>query len=313
MLNRTGREAAAKLTKKLLLNMTYTRRITCGLVFAALAFTLCACAAMTRPASSERPRADAPPRFAVLTASEESRTAALAAWKNIIGEQAAAASPTPELQPVTATLQALPANLQDSPRLPLVVIKDDKNQSEEETRESLRRFLSTAAPLLGVDLRQLSLVGVSDAPASGGAKHALYQQNPFPYPLRNGYGVVEVTFTPDLRVVGLSSTAIPEAERLSRTLASVPKTVTAEQAAAALVNRAVPYTDRGGAQQTRTVTQADSATARQLVVFPIRRDADPATLELHVAWEVAVGGPEAPLLVYVDAVTGDTLGASQGS
>lgn len=268
---------------------------------------------MTRPASSERPRANEPPAFAVLAASDERRNAALAGWKTVIGEQAAAASPAPELQPVTATLKSLPAALQDFPRLPLVVVKDAKTQSEEETRESLRRFLSTAAPLLGIDLRQLSLVGVSDAPAAPGAKRALYQQNPFAYPLRNGYGVVEVTFTTDLRVVGLSSTAIPDAERLGRTLNAIPKTLTAERAVATLSNRPVTYTDRAGTQQTRTISQTGSTVARRLVVFPIRRDADPATLELHVAWEVEVGGPDAPLLVYVDAATGDLLGASQGS
>jgi hypothetical protein len=288
---------------------TFTRGLISAITVAMLALLLGACASMTRPASSERPRANELPRFAVLAASEERRTVALAGWKTVIGEQEAAAGPTPELRPVTATLQSLPANLHDYPRLPLVVIKDEKNQSEEETRESLRRFLSNAAPLLGVDLRQLSLVGVSDA--GGGAKRALYQQNPFPYPLLNGYGVVEITFTPDMRVVGLSSTAIPDVERLSRALAAVPKNVTAEQAAAALANRVVNYTDRG-AQQTRTITQADTKAARQLVVFPIRRDADPATLELHIAWEVAVGGPEAPLLVYVDAATGDQLGVMQG-
>ncbi|MDT5156357.1 MAG: hypothetical protein QOH51_714 [Acidobacteriota bacterium] len=294
--------------------MTYVRRITRAVLLPALAVICGACASMTRPASSERPRANDAPRFAVLAASDERRNAALAGWKTVVGEQAAAGSPVPELEPVTETLKGLPAILHDYPRLPLVVIKDARTQSEEETRESLRRFLSTAAPLLGTDLRQLSLIGVSDAPAAGtGAKRALYQQNPFAYPLRNGYGVVDVTFTPDLRVVKLSSTAIPEAERLARTLNTVAKTLTAEQAVAALSNRPITYTDRGGTQQTRTVTQADSGVARQLVVFPIRRDADPATLELHIAWEVSVGSTDAPLLVYVDAATGDLLGASQGS
>jgi hypothetical protein len=292
---------------------TFTRGVFSASIAAALALLLGACASMTRPANPGRPRADDQPRFAVLASSDERRTAALANWQTVLGEQAAAAAPTPELQPVTATLQALPASLKDYPRLPLVVIEDEKTQSEEEKRESLRRFLSTAAPLLGVDLRQLSLVGVTDA--GGGAQRALYQQNPFAYPLRNGYGVVEITFTPDLRVTGLSSTALPDAERLSRALAAVPKTLTAEQAVAALSNRAVTYTDGGGAQQTRTVTPADAVAARQLVVFPVRRDSDPATLELHVAWEVSVGGPASPLLVYVDAATatGDLLGASLGA
>jgi hypothetical protein len=292
---------------------TFTRGVVSASIAAALALLLGACASMTRPANPGLPRADEQPRFAILTASDERRTAALANWQTLAGEQAADAPvPTPELQPVTATLKSLPASLKDYPRLPSVVVKDEKTQTEEETRESLRRFLSTAAPLLGVDLRQLSLVGVTDAPAAaGGARRALYQQNPFPYPLRNGYGVVEVTFTPDLRVTELSSTAVPDAERLGRALVAVPKTLTAEQAVAALSNRAVTYNGGDGAQQTHTVTPADTPAARQLVVFPIRRDADPAALELHVAWEVSVGGPASPLLVYVDAATGDLLGASR--
>ncbi|HEX8116384.1 MAG TPA: hypothetical protein VF521_03875, partial [Pyrinomonadaceae bacterium] len=189
-------------------------------------------------------------------------------------------------------------------RLPLVAGAGQK-PTDEETRESLRRFLSTAAPLLGVDLKHVSLVEVTDA--ASGSRRASYRQNPFAYPLRNGYGSIEVTFTPDLRVVGLSSTAVPDAERLSRTLAAVPKTVTAEQAVAALNNRPVTYADRNGAQQTRTLAQLDPTAARQLVVFPIRRDADPASLELHVAWEVAA---DPTLFVYVDAATGDVIGAS---
>ena len=293
--------------------MAYTPRIASLFLTAALPLLLGACASLTRTASPERPRANEQPRFAVLAASDARRTAALAGWKAIVGEQAAAAAPAPELRPVTATLAGLPPALPDYPRLPLVIVKDEKSQTEEETRESLRRFLATAAPLLGAELKHLSLVEVTDAPAGGGARRALYRQNPFPYPLRNGYGLIEVTFTPDLRVVGLSSTAVPGAEPLARTLAAVPKTLTAEQAAAALANRPVTYTDSGGAQQTRTVTPADAAVARQLVVYPVRRDAAPDALELHVAWEVATGGPQAPLLVYVDAATGELLGAGRGA
>jgi hypothetical protein len=297
----------------LFLIMAYIQRITGGILLTMFALALSACASAARPASAERPRANEPPRFAVLAASDERRAAALANWTTVLTSQAAAATPTPELRPVTSTLESLPAGLREYPRLPLVIIKDEKTQTEEETRESLRRFLQTAAPLLGVDLKQLSLVGISDAPASGGgARRALYQQNPFAYPLRNGYGVVEVTFTPDLRVTGLSSTGLPDADQLGRTLASVPVTLSAEQAAAALANRPISYTSSAGAKLSRTVTQAESVAARQLVIFPIRRDTAPDTLELHVAWEVAVGSPESALLVYVDASTGEVLGASQG-
>ncbi|MFL6336526.1 MAG: hypothetical protein ACJ754_24750 [Pyrinomonadaceae bacterium] len=280
-----------------------------------IALVLGACASATRPAGAERPRGNESPRFAVLAASDERRAAALANWKAVVGEQAATGSPTPELRPVTATLASLPAELRDFPRLPLVVAGDAQKRTEEETRESLRRFLATAAPLLGTDLKQLSLVAVADAPsAGGGAKSALYLQNPFGYPLRNGYGIVRVVFMPDLRVVALSSTALPDAERLARTLAAVPKTLDAAQAAAALDNRAVTYTDPGGTQHTRTVTPADRKQAQQLVVFPVRRgDAAASALELHVAWEVAVGeSTSMPLFVYVDAVSGEVLGGAVG-
>lgn len=276
-----------------------------------LAATLGACAATTRPASPDRPRAADAPKFVALSTTDVRRTAALAAWKTVVGEQAADSAPAPELRPVTATISALPAGL-DPPRMPLVVISDEKTQTEEETRESLRRFIQTAAPLLGADPKELSLVSVTGAAgAAGGARTARYSQNAFQYPLRNGFGEVSVTFTQDLRVVALSSTAVPDAERLRRSLAAVALNLPAFDAAT-LLNRAVTYTDRAGSHQTRTLAQADAPTARQLVVYPVRPDADPSTLELHVAWEVAAGGsPAGTLFVYVDAVTGELLGAAE--
>jgi hypothetical protein len=195
----------------------------------------------------------------------------------------------------------------------LVVISDEKTQTEEETRESLRRFIQTAAPLLGVDPKELSLVAVTDATdAQGGARTARYRQSAFQYPLRNGYGEVSITFTQDLRVLALSSTAIPDAERLRRALAPVAQGLPPFDANT-LVNRTVTYTDRGGAQQTRTLGPGDALNARQLVVYPVHRDVDPSTLELHVAWEAASGGEASTFFVYVDAVTGEVLGATEGS
>lgn len=274
-----------------------------------LSALICACAAATRPASPDRPRPADAPKFVTLSATDERRTAALASWKTIAGEQSAATSPTPELRPVTATIRALPAGLDAQPRMPLVVISDANKQTEEETRESLRRFIQTAAPLLGVDPKELSLVEVTETQT--GARTARYSQNAFQYPLRNGYGEVSITFTQDLRVLALSSTAVPDAERLRRSLAAVAQGLPTFDANA-LVNRAITYTDRAGAQQTRTLTQADGLNARQLVVYPTQSATDPSTLELHVAWETAAGSPANTLYVYVDAVTGDVLGAEEG-
>jgi hypothetical protein len=298
-------------------------------LIAALAPLLCACAAMTKPAGAGAPGASQGPKFVALEASNERRKAALASWKEITGQPllttatttAATTVPTPDLLPVTSTVESLPANLQTQPRMPLVTINDrsakktngDKAapKTDEQTRESLRRFMSSAEPLVGVGLSELSLVEIVDSP--GGARTAHYVQNSFPYPLRNGYGEVEVTFTPDLRVTALSSTAIPDAESLRRSLAAVTQTVAADKAAASLANSTVTYTDSTGNRQTRAITQSDALTSRALVLFPVRREGNSQTLELHIAWEIAVGGPASPLFVYVDAATGQQIGTSQAS
>lgn len=276
---------------------------------AALALLLAACAA-NPTAGPGRPRGPAAPYPVVLAASEERHKSALAGWAAVLGD-AASASPTPELRPVTETPAALPAGLATFPRLPRVIIEDEAEQSEEETRESLRRFIASAPALIGSELRHLSLVGITDAPGGAGSKLARYQQRPFHYPLRGGYGEVEITFTPDLRVTGLSSTAIPDGERLRPLLRSVTRQLTAEQAAAALAARAsVTYTDAAGAPQTRAVASASDVTPRELVIFPVRREGQTPALELHYAWELEVGGAGQTLLVYIDAVNGQQLAAA---
>jgi hypothetical protein len=193
--------------------------------------------------------------------------------------------------------------------MPLVVVKEAQQQSEEETRESLRRFIESAAPVLGVAPGELSLVEISDV--NGGARRARYRQAPFRFPLRNGYGDVEITFTPDLRVTSLSSTAIPDTERLRLAISAFRgQRLTAEKAVATLADRAVTFTDANGNQQTHNVSATGDATARELVVFPILREGESPSLELHLAWEIYLGAQSPPLLVYVDALTGEQLAAT---
>lgn len=265
------------------------RRFELGRVTRAFA-ALFACAvafgcAASRGADPAPARPAGPPYPVTLAASDERVKAARAAWTRLLTERGAGEQVAPDLQPVTATLRALPAGLTPSLRLPLVTGPGGKEPGEEETREALRRFVADAAPLLGVVPEELSLVSYEDA--EGGLKRAVYRQQPFEFPLRGDYGTVSVTFTRDRRVVALSSTAIPEAERLRRALAAAPSDrLTAEQAVAAVSGEAV--------------------TARELVVLPMASQTDPATLELHVAWEVSAGGAS-PSLVYVDAVTGRRL------
>lgn len=299
------------------------RRRLAALCTVAVALLAAACAAATRTADPNRPRtADAPPYPLVLEASDERREKALAAWSVIVGEQAAAGTPPPSLQPVTATIGALPSSLTTPPRMPKVVAGDAGSQDDEQTRESLRRFVETAAPLLGLERRppapgdtervstlgDLSLVEITGE--AGGTRLARYRHNPFDLPLRNGFGAVEVGFTADLRVTSLTSTAVPDAERLRRSVAALRQTVAQDKLAAALLNRSLVFTDPAGDAQTRTVAGVEAVVVRELVVFPQRRAGDDTRLELRLAWELALEGGAAPLVAYVDAVTGEQLTAT---
>lgn len=281
------------------------RALVCALLAAA-----CGCAAASRGADPTQPRSESLYPLTLAT-SEERAKAAADAWMRLAGERGVNAPAQPEWQPITATLRALPPASGPTLLLPRVGGEDGKGPTDEETREALRRFLAGASSLLGVLPAELSLVEYGDA--GGGLKRAVYQQNPFLYPLRGGYGRVEVTFAEDRRVVGLSSTAIPGAEGLQRALAaaSTPSKVTAEAATAAVSGRTLAYADASGNAQTREVGAQGQTSLRELVVLPVRSKADAGVLELRVAWEVAVGGGS-PLLVYVDAVTGEQLAVLPG-
>lgn len=284
-------------------------RFALSLCALSLAWLCGACADAPGP-DPARPRAGEPPYPVLLSSDKDRRGRALNAWTTLARDAGVAANPpAPELEPVTATLRALPAPSAVVLRLPLVEIKDGDKESEgEATRESLRRFIAGARDLLGVSLADLSLVEVRD---DAGARVARYQQKPFPYPLRGGYGRVEIRFALDRSVLVLSSTAIPDTERLSRALAAArTRAVSADDAVKRLVGRAFNITTTNGASQTYTVAAGEPVEARELVVYPVARVGDPGTLELRLAWEAALGrGGE--VLAYVDAVTGDVLAAVQ--
>lgn len=286
---------------------TLIRAFACSLLAA-----LGGACAISRAPETGRPRLNAPAYPILLNASDERRERALAVWATLTAEQGITNPPAPELHPVTATLRALPA-LDQPLRLPNV--GDEKSAEvgtgEEATRESLRRFIISAAPLLGVDPQYLTLVGIVDD--GGGLKRAQYLHKPFLYPVRGGFGVLDITFAPDRRVTRLSSTAVPITGRITRTIASRRELLLPQDAVKALSGRTITYKDAAGLTQTYTSTgRAEEFSAREIVVYPVRRDGDQPALAFHLAWEVAVsgGGEAAPsLLIYVDAVTGETLAA----
>ncbi|HEX8068688.1 MAG TPA: PepSY domain-containing protein [Pyrinomonadaceae bacterium] len=269
--------------------------------------TLCAACAGARGPEAARPRANEPVYPVTLVANAERREQTLNAWQTLAQAQGLSAAPTPELQSVTATVAALPPGF--APRLPKVEIAPAlQSGKDEETREALRRFIATAAPLLGSTPRDLSLVELRDGP--NGTKVARYRQKPFPHPLRGGYGTVEISFDADGRVTSITSTALPDTERLARALAAQPPKLTAEDAATRLRGRAVTYTDAANVTQTLTVSQSEPLTTRELVVYPVARAGEPPVIELHLAWEVPVGSGDNPVRAYVDAVTGDIIAAA---
>lgn len=280
-----------------------------GLACAALAFCLSACAAARNPETG-RPSTNAAPYPVVLGASDERRELSLSTWATLARAAGAANPPAPELRPVTATLGALPDALTVPLRLPQVG-GDASAPTEEEQRESLRRFIASAAPLLGVVPTELSLIERVDLPT--GTRRALYRQNPFDLPLRGGYGDLEIVYTPDRRIVSLKSTAIPDTERLRRTLTTTRQqqvVLTADKLTPALVGRLVTFADAGGGAQPYTITASDQLDARELVIYPVRPETEADSLELRLAWEVTVARAGAPFVIYVDAVSGAQLGAS---
>ncbi|MDT7541527.1 MAG: hypothetical protein QOE33_1431 [Acidobacteriota bacterium] len=288
-------------------------RLLCAL---ALACVCGACAAASRNPDTGRPRAEEPP-YVTLAADKDRRERALGAWATLAHDAGLAVPPpAPELQPVTATVRAIPPEAVNHLRLPLVEIKDagkgaqpTKENRDEATRESLRRFITSARDLLGVSLDQLSLVEIRDEAT---ARIAVYQQRPFRRPLRNGYGRVEIRFAPDRSVLAISSTAIPaEAGGIGRAIGQLrPREMTDDQVTARIKGRSFTYTNSSGASQTYTITASDTISVRELVIYPVAHAGNSDALDLHVAWESSVGGLS-DVLVYVDAVTGEIIATTR--
>jgi YD repeat-containing protein len=270
-----------------------------------------ACAA-SNPPSPGAPNPNAAPYPVLLTDEQGNRRqTALASWGRLMHEQGMTNAQEPELQPVTATIRSLP---QLPAPLYLPKVGEGIPMTEEETRESLRRFINTNQDLLGIDPQQLSLVERVDA--ADGTKRARYQQRPFlRYNFRNGFGRVEITFTADRRILNISSTAIPEIERLrvaGTGVAPRAELQTAELVTKNLAGRTITYRDAAGRALSYTVTAQNRITARQFVVYPVLREDAPPALEFHLAWEIVIEG--APFrTIYLDAITNDILSASSES
>jgi len=263
------------------------------LLLISLTCLLSGCSAL-QPPDAGGPRSNQPVYPISLPAEATRLEEALGQWQRLAPPAPNAQPAKVTLHPYTATIEALPPNT----NLLLPKLGEKPTMSEEEMREALRRFIVEWQSLIGADPDQLSLVDRTDQP--DGTKLALYEQQPFRYPLRGTYGKLRIRFTQDRRVVNFSSTCIPHAERLQASLAAITPQLSWEDAQAKIINmRIANY----------LITPTNKPDVRELVVFARDSAAGTGPLELHVAWEIAI--TNAPFkLIYLDEVNGELLGTA---
>lgn len=261
-----------------------------------LCLGLSGCAAL-QPPDATGPRSNAPAYPVVIAADESRHEEATLAWRKL-APRAGTDDTSLDLQPGTSTLKQLPPGF----IAVLPKVGDAATPTEEDFRDALRRFIVEWQPLIGAEPAQLSLIDRVDEPS--GIKVARYEQRPFRYPLRGGYGELIIRFRADRQIAGLSSSCLPNTDRIQPAIASLTPAVAAEEVATLLRNgpQTIP-----GQQQTLTFTANQNIEAKQLVVYAVTSPG--AGIELHLCWEIDVtNGPIKT--IYLDAVTGKPVAAS---
>lgn len=259
-----------------------------------------ACAAL-QPVDANGPRANVPVYPIGLADPAARLEEASVAWYQISQHYGAPGKTEANLNPYTGTLQGLPAN---TTAIVLPAVGTEPVQTEEQIRESLRRFLVEWRQLIGAEPEQLSLVERTDEPS--GLKLARYEQKPFRYPLRGDFGQVVVRFRPNRQLVSLSSSCIPNADRLQAALNALEPKVGAEEAVDHVRTQSVVAPDPSGRQQTFAIPANAALTTRQLVVYARPSPDQGKGLQLHLAWEIEV--TNGPLkLVYLDAISDQVI------
>lgn len=272
-----------------------------ALLVLALALAAGGCAPL-QPPSATGPRGNEPLYPVLFTEDSHRKEATLLASKRLFQNSGNLETNAPQFQPITATIESLPTSLSTPLLLPKVGTAALMN--EEEIRESLRRFIKDWQELIGADPSKLSLVDRLDQP--DGSKVANYEQRPFRYPIRGDYGKLHIRFSSDRRVLNLSSTCIPDADRMQTALAAVVVKLKPEDVIKQFRENGVTYDDGKGNKLSFRVATDKDINARELVIYirPSKSQLD--ALEFHLCWEVELNN--APIkLAYLDAVTGDIV------
>lgn len=264
------------------------------------AFASGACAAL-QPPDADGPRSNVPPYPIGLADPAARLEETSVAWNQMSQHYGLTGSTGANLNPLTGTIASLPANVGT---IVLPKVGDTPEQTEEQIRESLRRFIVEWRQLIGADPDQLSLVERTDEPS--GVKLARYEQRPFRYPLRGDFGKLLIRFRPDRQVISLSSNCIPNADRLQASIAGLTPKINSDEAVDHVRRQPVVTTDGSGRQQTFTIPANAALTAREMVVYARPAADQNGGLQLYLAWEVEVSnGPMKT--VYIDAVSDQVL------
>ncbi len=263
-----------------------------------------ACAAF-QPTDANGPASNLPQYPVALSDLGTRLEEASVAWYQLSQRYGLPGKTEANLHPYTGTLESLPANLPAPIYLPKV--GSQTTPTEEETRESLRRFIVEWQRLIGSDPNQLSLVERIDEPS--GVKIARYEQRPFRYPLRGGFGNLEIRFRSNGQLISFSSNCIPNADRLQATLSGLAPKVTGEQAVNHIKTQPVTVTNATGQQQSVSLPANAVVEARQLVVYVQPSRVPPSGLEIRLAWEIDItNGPISK--VYLDAISDEIIATS---
>jgi len=263
-----------------------------------------ACATV-QPVNPNGPRRNEPPYPVLMTDNQQRRADATTALAQLTQARGEASKPATALQPITATVSSLPDSLSTPLYLPRVGTGSEMN--EEERRESLRRFINQWQKLLGANPAQLSLA--QESKDTDGTNLAAYEQRAFSYPLRGGFGRVEIRFTNDRRILSLTSTAIPDADKIQIGLSTSAPRLKSEDVATHLAGRKISYRDSAGVERNYVIGSSGQINFQQVVVYPMLSATKAGTLEFHLAWEVSL--ISAPVkTIYYDALLDEVLAVS---
>lgn len=231
--------------------------------------------------------------------SSEHRDAVLAEWSRIY--EAFGVSPEkrrpPELEPFTHT----PRTLGGVGPIRLARSGTGEPLDDDRTRLLLRQFIADHEQALGITAGSISLDEVSDT--GTGLRRFSFLQSALPHPIARPFGRLDVTLDANGDIVEISDTAIPSAE-----IPSEP-TISREEAVKRLVGATLTFHDKTGATRQITLDTPDKAVARRLVIYP---EATEAALRIRLVWEIEAGS-DVSWVVYVDAITGETVKTQQNS